>query len=194
MNHPNYHKCGTASLGAQCNETHLKEPKALPGPVSCSLSHSSHSSVSKESFIQFVFGNGYRQKNKTKKHCYISTRFIMHLIWKSFTKCTWSASKMRLVFTSATRLSNGSPSFYKMSKSFWLYYLEIVDSICWILRFCDRRKEPGIKQTPEYSIELAIFQNYRRFCADSGQVLPLDVIATSFRPKPFSIREHRMWV
>lgn len=56
------------------NETPLKEPKALLHPISLSRSGSlallRFSSIYKESFTQFVFGNGYNQKKQNNTLLY----------------------------------------------------------------------------------------------------------------------------
>lgn len=65
------------------------------------------------------------------------------------------------------------------------------NSPCRIWPCCDRRNEHKIKETPQYSQALAIFQNDNRFSADLGQDSPRDVITTRIKPKPSSFHVRR---
>lgn len=69
--------------------------------------------------------------------------------------------------------------------------LWIMDSTCNISWFCDLRH--NIKQTPQYSMDLAIFQNYCRYSADLGQDASCDN-TTCIQSNCSSIHLHQSWL
>lgn len=68
--------------------------------------------------------------------------------------------------------------------SIWLLAICLVTDMAVPLGFCDRGNESKIVHTPQYSEELAIFEQCRRFL---GQDTPYDGIPTLILSKPSSI-------